>query len=207
MVLSPPPHGRNAKKERLLRLLLVADGDGGVFDGAPTRSALADAADVSASWCSEYLGRLERRGLVEGAEIRDVAGTYAEWEAIRPPRSSAPVSIQHLDEYLHETELAYALTTEAAENRYQGHLFPSRTELYVRPDEIPDWLDVVRERGMAGGGDARLLAADAGVFHGTRRIDGLVVVAVPQLVVDLRERGGPAREAADRLAADYHGGI
>lgn len=203
MIIEPPEHNRGAKKERIIRVLLVSDGEGvrDENDLPHNRTEIAGEAGVSASWCSEYLDRLERRELVDGIQVVDVEGLYREWESIRPPRNSVTVSIQHLE----QVDLDFVFTTYVAENLHQGHLFASRTDIYIRMDDIADWTDLVQTRGMIGGGDTRIWVSDEGVFFEPKYADDAKTVCLPQLIVDLRDEGGPAIEAADRLESKYHG--
>lgn len=203
MILEPPAHNRGAKKERIIRVLLVIDGEDGRGENRADRNKvqIAEKAEVSTSWCSEYLERLERRELVDGMEIVDVDGLYREWESIRPPRSSVTASIQHLD----QVDLDLVYTTYVAENLHQGHLFASRTDFYIRMNDIAKWTDLLQTRGMIGGGDTRIWVSDEGVFYEPEYVDGVKTVCIPQLIIDLRGEGGPATEAADRLVEKYHG--
>ena len=105
-----------------------------------------------------------------------------------------------------ETELRYALTTYQAENVQQGFLFPSTTDFYVAEEEIPDWLAVIEEKGMLGGGKTRLRATDGHVFYNEQTVDGMTTVSTPQLIVDLLAEGGPCEEAAEKLIEKVHGG-
>lgn len=202
MILEPPAHDRGAKKERIIRVLLVSDGEGvrGENYIHQYQAEIAEEAGVSSSWCSEYLDRLERRKLVDGTQVVDVDGLYREWESIRPPRNSVTASIQNLD----QIDLDFVFTTYVAENLHQGHLFASRTDFYIRIDDVAEWTDLIQTRGMVGGGDTRIFVTDEGVFYEPQYADDVETVCLPQLIVDLREEGGSATEAAARLARKYH---
>lgn len=106
---------------------------------------------------------------------------------------------------LTDTDLQYALTTYQAENLYQGFLFASITDFYISPTEIADWLDIIEERGLVGGGNTRIRVLDDHVFYNQQGIDGFSTVSVPQLIVDLLSEGGPCEEAAAKLIDSYHG--
>jgi len=53
--------------------------------------------------------------------------------------------------------------------------------------------------GLVGKGNVRLLIADHHVFYGASERQGLNVVSLPQLIIDLLEEGGVCTEAAEKL--------
>ncbi len=198
-MLSEPEHLSGGKKERIIRVLL-ADGD-----TDRTKRRVAELANVSGGWAREYTKRLERNGFLDGTALVDPRGLYEEWRSIRPPRNHTTVSLQQPDTLLRETNRDYALTTYRAENLHQGFLFPSRTDFYIRSDDIQSWLTIIEENGMVGGGNSRLLVTDEQVFYNGKTINGLHTVSIPQLIVDLLDEGGPCEEAAEKLLDRYHG--
>ena len=52
---------------------------------------------------------------------------------------------------------------------------------------------------MVGKGNLRLLPADEHTFYKASKLQGLAVVSLPQLIVDLLAEGGPCIEAAQLL--------
>jgi hypothetical protein len=103
-------------------------------------------------------------------------------------------------ELIRRTEFRYALTTYQAENLVQHYLFPSRTDLYVPPEEWMKWHDmIVAAGGLVGKGNFRLLFGDNHVFYKAFKRNELTVVSLPQLLVDLITEGGPCLEAAQLL--------
>jgi hypothetical protein len=181
MLLEKPARQRGFKKERLHRVLLNhADGD-------LTRYALAQAADVSTSWCYDYLDQYER------------------WLESRIEPNSVRVSLQQPLQKIRTANLEYALTTDEAEQLHQGFLFASTTAIYVREADIEAWLHLVAETGLVGGGNTELRATDEHVFYNAMTVDDATTVSIPQLIVDLLDEGGPAVEAANRLMYRYHG--
>jgi len=84
-------------------------------------------------------------------------------------------------------------------------LFSSSTDLYVRGEEIQNWLNVIEEKGLIGGGNTEFRATDEHVFYNSQTINDVRTVSVPQLIVDLLEEDGPAVGAANRLMQSYHG--
>lgn len=199
MLLEPPDQERGVKQERILRVLLNHP------DGTMTKYRVAKLADVSEPWTREYTDRLEAEGLLQDTRVVDARGLYEEWQTVRVAPNQVTVSVQQPLALLAETELEYALTTYQAETIQQGFLFPSTTDFYVTEAEIADWLALVEERGLLGGGNTRLRAGDEHVFYNTQTVDGLTTVSLPQLIVDLLAEGGPCVEAAEKLIEKHHG--
>ena len=200
MLLEPPDRERGVKQERIIRVLLNQTGE------EITKYRVAQLAEVSEAWCREYTGRLEEQGLLADTTVREPQKLYEEWQAVRIAPNQLTVSLQQPMQLLAETDLQYAATTYQAENLRQGFLFPSTTDFYVVADEISDWLALVEENGLLGGGNTRLRATDEHVFYRTEPVDGVTTVSPPQLIVDLLAEGGPCAEAADKLIRKIHGG-
>lgn len=199
MLLEKPARERGFKKERLHRVLLNhAAGEMSCY-------AVANDADVSTSWTYDYLDQLEHDGLVEDTSVLDSAALYDRWVETRIEPNSVRVSLQQPLETVREAGLDYALTTDEAEQVHQGFLFASTTALYVREEDINDWLSVIEQKGFVGGGNTELRATDEHVFYNTQTVDEVTTVSIPQLIVDLLDEDGPAVEAANRLLKQYHG--
>lgn len=201
MLLEKPDRERGYKKERLHRVLLNHPG------GDLTRYEITQRADVSKGWAYDYFDQLESNGFVEKATVVDPEGLYQHWLKSRIEPNAVRVSFQRPLDQITETGLDYALTTYEAEQVHQGFLFSSSTELYVRGEDIPNWLDVIEETGLIGGGNTEFRATDEHVFYNAQTIDDVSTVSVPQLIVDLLDEDGPAVEAANRLMQSYHGSI
>lgn len=199
MLLEKPARQRGFKKERLHRVLLNH------ADGELSRYAIAKEADVSTSWAYDYLDQLEDEGLVEDTTVEEPRTLYDRWQETRIEPNAVRVSLQQPLETIRQSGLDFALTTAEAEQIHQGFLFASTTAIYVREDDIEDWLGLVAEMGLIGGGNTELRATDEHVFYNAQRVNGITTVSVPQLIVDLMDEGGPAVEAANRLLGRYHG--
>jgi len=199
MLLEKPARERGFKKERLHRVLLNHAA------GELSRYAVANEADVSTSWAYDYLDQLEDDGLIEDTTVIDPPVFYDRWLETRIEPNSVRVSLQQPRERIREAGLEYALTTDEAEQVHQGFLFASTTALYVREEDIDDWLDVIEQNGFVGGGNTELRATDEHVFYNTQTVDEITTVSIPQLIVDLLDEDGPAVEAANRLMDRYHG--
>lgn len=199
MLLEKPARQRGFKKERLQRVLLNH------ANGELSRYRVAKEANVSTSWGYEYLDELENEGLVEETTVQEPAMLYERWVDTRIEPNAVRVSLQQPLETIRDSNLDYALTTAEAEQVHQGFLFPSTTATYVRVAEIEEWLDLVAETGLVGGGNTEFRATDEHVFYNAQVVDDVTTVSIPQLIVDLLDEGGPAVEAAERLMERYHG--
>ncbi len=100
---------------------------------------------------------------------------------------------------LKKTKLNYTLTTYQAENIVQHHLFPSRIDIYIKEEDLQKWHSLLMKEGLYGKGNVRITVAEEPVTYGKRKINGLFVISLPQLIIDLYTEGGPAAEAAEML--------
>lgn len=198
MLLEEPKQKRGAGKERILRVLLNHDGK------EITKYRLAKEADVSEPWCREYTDQLENRGILEDTTVLQPRELYKEWRAVRIEVNQLTISLQQPMTLLQDTDLEYALTTYQAENLLQGLLFTSTTDFYISPEDIEDWLSLVEEKGLLGGGNTRIRVLDEHVFYDIQQQEGFQLVSTPQLILDLLDEGGPCEEAASKLIDSFH---
>jgi len=198
-LLEEPDRQRGFNKERIIRVLLNHTGED------LTKYRLAQLADASEPWTRQYTDKLEEKGLIHGTEVEGVRELYREWLEQRIKPNQLEISLQQPMQLLKKTDLKYALTTYQAENLHQGLLFTSTTDFYISPDQIDDWLEIIQEKGLLGGGNTRLRVLDEHVFYNKQTVDGLNTVSVPQLILDLLDEGGPCEEAADKLIQSFHG--
>jgi hypothetical protein len=198
-LLENPDRKRGFTKERIIRVLLNHSG------GDLTKYRLAQLADASKSWTRQYTDKLEEKGLVEETTVTNPSELYREWldQRIRP--NQLEVSLQQPMQLLEDTDLKYVLTTYQAENLLQGFLFTSTTDFYIRPDQVGEWLELVEEKGLIGGGNTRIRVLDQHVFYNHQEVQGYSTVSVPQLILDLLGEGGPCEEAAEKLITSFHG--
>lgn len=198
-LLEQPNRERGFIKERIIRVLMNHTGDN------LTKYRLAQLADASESWTLQYTEKLEEKGLIKGTEVIGAADLYRVWLEQRIEPNQLKISLQQPMDLLADTDLEYALTTYQAENLHQGFLFASSTDFYISPEDISDWLKIVEEKGLLGGGNTRIRVLDDHVFYNQQRVDGFSTVSVPQLILDLLAEGGPCEEAAEKLIDSYHG--
>lgn len=199
MLLEKPDRVRGYSKERILRVLLNHDGE------EITKYRVAKLAETSEAWTREYTDRLEEKKLLNDTQVLKPRELYQLWKEIRIKPNQLTVSLQQPMQLLKDTELEYALTTYQAENLSQGLLFTSTTDFYIAPDQIEDWLAIVEEKGLLGGGNTRLRVLDSHVFYNAQQRDGFTLVSTPQLILDLLDEGGPCEEAANKLIDSFHG--
>jgi hypothetical protein len=198
-LLQPPDRERGFNKERIIRVLLNHTGD------ELTKYRLAQLSEASEPWTRQYTQTLEDQGLIDGTAVVAPVELYETWLAQRIEPEQVEVALQQPMNRLAETDLRYALTTYQAENLQQGFLFTSTTDFYISPEEINDWLAVVEENGLLGGGNTRIRVLDDHVFYNQQTVDDFPTVSIPQLILDLLAEGGPCEEAAAKLIDAYHG--
>lgn len=104
---------------------------------------------------------------------------YQVWLEQRIAPNQLKISLQQPLGQLAETDLQYALTTSQAENLHQGFLFASTTDFYVAPEEINEWLVVIEENGLLGGGNTRIRVLDDHACYNQQTIDGFSTVSPP----------------------------
>jgi len=184
---------RGKIKERIIRVLLNEPA------GKLTKYGLAKKAECSFPWVHEFLNKLENQGLVKGTEVRNYAGLIDHWLSVKLKPEKREYMLKRPLDLLRGTVLRYALTTYHAENLVQHYLFPSRVDLYVLEEDTEQWHQLITANGLVGGGNVRLLIADSHVLYGSFKREGLNVVSIPQLIVDLFDEGGVCIEAAEQL--------
>ncbi|MGB9966253.1 hypothetical protein [Halobacterium hubeiense] len=198
-LLEKPNRKRGFNKERIIRVLLNHPEDD------LTKYRLAQLAETSEPWTRQYTEKLEEKGLITGTEVGAAADLYQVWLEQRIEPNQVEISLQQPMDLLADTDLEYALTTYQAENLHQGFLFASSTDFYISHEDISNWLEIVEEKGLLGGGNTRIRVLDKHVFYNQREVDGFLTVSVPQLILDLLAEGGPCEEAAEKLIDSYHG--
>jgi hypothetical protein len=187
------PQRRGKIKERILRVLLNNP------DGTSTKYRVAKLTESGFPWVHEYLKQLEHNHLVDGTRVLDYRGLIETWVSIRRSVKTIDYMVQEPEKLLMETGLDFAMTTYRAEALTQGYLFPSRTDIYIKPGEEEIWGRALIGRGLKGKGNLRLLIDEEHVFYASRIVQGVRVVSPPQLIVDLLLEGGVCVEAAEML--------
>jgi len=184
---------RGTLRERIIRTLLVEP------NGTLTKYKLAKTAEVSFPWTHEFLKKLQAQKLVNGTQVTNYKGLINYWLQVKTKPEKKDYMHKNPLSLIQKTNLPYALTTYQAENLVQHYLFPSRIDLYIKQEDAAKWHEEITAEGLVGKGNLRLLTADKHVFHGAFKRQGLTVVSVPQLIVDLLQEGGVCTEAAEKL--------
>jgi hypothetical protein len=191
---------RGAKKERIIRVLLKQP------DGSLSIYRIAKEADCTHVWVIKYLRTLEQKNLVEKTKVKDIQELFYYWKEINTYPQYREYNIQNPIDLLKKTKLKYALTTYYAENYTQKYLFPSRVDIYIKQQDFNEWHTQLTKKGLVGKGNMRLLIEDDHVFYSNIKKDGIRIVSIPQLILDLLCEEGVAIEAAHMLMKrEYHG--
>ena len=184
---------RGIIRERVIRVLLNEP------DGTLTKYRLAKKAECSFPWLHEFLGKLEESRLVKNTTVTDYSGLVKYWLTLKTKPEKQEYMRKDPISLIKKTQLQYALTTYQAENLVQHYLFPSRTDLYIKTEDKEKWHTLIIADGLVGKGNMRLLMNDSHVFYNSIKRQDLIVVSIPQLIVDLFEEGGVCTEAAEKL--------
>ena len=184
---------RGKIRERVIRVLLNKP------DGTLTKYRVAKEAECTFSWVHEFLGELKEMELVDGTKVTDYMGLVKYWLKVKTKTEKRGYMHRDPLTLLSGAGLQYALTTYQAENLVQHYLNPSRIDLYIVEEDAKSWDELITSEGLVGEGNMRLLLADKYVFYGSFERNGLKIVSLPQLIVDLLDEGGVCVEAAEKL--------
>lgn len=184
---------RGYVKEKILRVLLNHPQE------RLTKYRIVKNSGANISWVIEFLKKLEKMELVDGTKVKNYRKIVRFWCDLRKRPQFREYMVKNPLELLKKTDLQYALTTYQAENFVQHYLFPSRIDFYINPTDREKWHRILIEEGLVGKGNTKVLIEDIHVFYNTSNKNGLNVVSIPQLVVDLLKEGGPCTEAAEML--------
>jgi len=191
---------KGKKQERIIRILLKTP------DGSLSIYRIAKEAGCSHVWVIKFLRTLEQKNLVEKTKVKDVQGMFLYWIETSKYPPYREYNIQKPIDLLKDTTLKYALTTYHAESLTQHYLFPSRVDIYIKEQDIEKWHKLLTKNGLVGKGNMRLLLDDQHVFYSNIKKEGLRIVSMPQLILDLLREEGVALEAAEMLMKkEYHG--
>jgi hypothetical protein len=190
---------KGKKRERILRILLTHS------DGSLYQFLISKEAGCSQPWAHSFLKRLEKINLIKKDKILDIQGLFNYWLEINEYPLYREYNIQNPLDLLKKTTLKYALTTYYAESFVQNYLFPSRVEIYIHENEALEWHKLLSKNGLVGKGNFRLFLEDNHVFYHNIKKEGLNIVSIPQLILDLLREKGVAEEAGKMLMErEYH---
>ncbi|MEK6906959.1 MAG: hypothetical protein AABW45_00350 [Nanoarchaeota archaeon] len=182
---------RGIKRERIIRILLI--------EKQITKYRLAKLAKCSFPWVHEFLKLLEKKKLVKNTKVINKEKLINYWLSIHKKPRYREYMIQKPLELLKNIRLEYALTTYQADNLIQHFLFPSRTDIYIKKNDLNKWHTLLVKNGLYGKGNFRIIIYDEHVFYKSEKVNNYNVVSLPQLIFDLKKEGGVCGEAAERL--------
>ncbi|MFH1636934.1 MAG: hypothetical protein ABIB71_00750 [Candidatus Woesearchaeota archaeon] len=192
---------KNTKSKRIILELLHHP------EGSLTKYRIAKETGTNISWVIHFLRKLEKKKLVKNTKVTGFSGLVDYYIALCGKTKQLDFHLPQPLEYLKKSGMEYALTTYSAENLISHHLFPSRTDVYVKNEDIEEWKKELFSKGLAGKGNLRLLVAnDNYLFKFTQKIKGLNVVSIPLLMIDLKKEGGVCLQAYEHLAKQYVSG-
>ena len=147
----------------------------------------------------EVLSELERDGYIAKTRVIDASRLYTKWQDWYVKPLVRDYMLRNPPDILKRTNLVYALTTYMGENLVQNYLFPSRFDFYIRNNELDAWHKLLSQEGLVGRGNTRVLIGEPQALYNSSLHDGLNVVSIPQLIIDLLQEGGVCTEAAEML--------
>ncbi len=184
---------RGLKRERILRVLLTEP-------KTLSKNELSKKAQCSRQWVILFIRELEKKKLIKGTKVVEPARLVKYWLTIhKKPKKYREYMVKEPLKLLKKIKLNYALTTYQAENILQHHLFPSRIDIYIKEEDLQTWHSYLLKEGLYGKGNLRIIVMEEQVTYGKRKINGLFIISLPQLIIDLYAEGGPAAEAAEML--------
>lgn len=164
----------------------------------PSKYRLAKLAGASFSWTHEFLGKLEKRGLLRKTKVQNPEKLIDYWLSFSKKPKYREYMLQKPLSIFKDTKLDYAISTYYAENMVQRYLFPSRLDVYIKEEDMQKWHEFIMKKGLYGKGNVRLLISNGQMFR-AQKIKSLKIVSLPQLIIDLKMEGGPCEEAAQML--------
>ena len=159
--------------------------------------------DVIVLLDSDKAGQDAKDKLVKNTKVLKKEKLLDHWFSITQKPRHYDFFVQSPKKFLQDIKLDYALTTYMAENILNHYLFPSRTDLYIKEDDLLLWRDKIIKNGLVGKGNLRLLIYDEHTMYKKKKINGLWVASIPQVLIDLRREGGVCQEAYDMMVEKY----
>lgn len=189
---------RNIKNLRIIKVLL------GNPNGSLTKYGIAKKAGCTKPWVIEFLRNLENKKLVRKTKVLKFDELVDYYIKILPRLKYFEFFVQDPVGFLKKSKLDYALTTYAAENFISHILLPSRYDIYIKEEEFDKWKSLILKNGLLGKGNLRLIIPNDGfILKEKQLINGINIVLVPQLIIDLKREGGVCLEAYNILVRRY----
>lgn len=190
---------RNNLKSRRIILELLHNPDGTL-----TKYRIAKATKTNISWVISFLRKLEKKKIVKDTKVKKFGELIDYYLSIDSKDRHFDFHLPQPENHLKKADKIYALTTYSAENMVSHHLFPSRTDVYIKEEDLDKWKKELFKKGLVGKGNLRLIVAnDDYLFKFTQRIGKLSLVTVPLLMIDLKREGGVCTQAYEYLVKKY----
>lgn len=173
-------------------------------DGSLTKYRLAKETQTNISWVIGFLRKLEQQKVIKGTKVLHIDKLIDTYLTLEKKQTHLDFHLTNPMEYFKQQKKTYALTTYAAENILSHHLFLSRFDVYIKEDDVHTWKKELFNKGLIGKGNIRLLIVqDNELFKWTQKINGLSLVTIPLLLIDLKREGGVCMEAYEYLVKAY----
>ena len=189
---------RGLKQERILRVLLAEA-------RLLSKNEISKKAICTRQWVILFLKGLEKKKMVKGTKIINHQKLMKYWLTIhKKPKKYKEYMIRNPLKIFKKIKMDYAITTYQAENLMQHYLFPSRIDFYIKEEDLAKWHALLIKEGLYGKGNVRIIVSESQTMYGKRKLNGLSIVSLPQLIIDLFTEGGAAAEAAEMLLAKFN---
>ena len=190
---------RDNTKTRRIILMLLHEKD-------LSKYRIAKETESNISWVIELLRKLEKLKLVKGTEVKDYDKLIDYYLSLEKRQKHFDFHIKNPLAYLKKSKKEYLVTTYTAENLVSHHLFPFRTDVYVKEEDLEEWKNELFKKGLIGKGNLRLIVAkDNFIFRFAQRIKGQNVVSTSLLMIDLKREGGVCMQAYEYLLENVQG--
>jgi len=185
---------RNIKSKRIILELLHKP------DGSLTKYKISKETETNISWVIHFIRKLEKKKLTKNTQVINYDKLVDFYIELSNKRKFFEFQITEPLKYLKTVKESYILTTYSAENLISHHLFPSRTDIYVKRKDIEKWKKNLFKKGLIGKGNLKLIIVeDDYIFKFIHKIKKLKVVTVPLLLIDLKKEGGVCLQAYEYL--------
>ena len=189
---------KNLKSRRIILELLHQP------EGILTKYRISKETKTNISWVIHFLRKLEQEKLVKNTKVININKLIEAYLALSNEIKFFEFYVSQPLKYLKKVKRDYALTTYSAENLISHHLFPSRTDIYIKKEDSEAWKKELFQKGLVGKGNLRLVVAyDDYLFKFVQKIKNLKVVTAPLLMIDLKREGGVCLQAYEYLVKKY----
>ena len=166
---------------------------------------IAREANVAYGWAHSILSDLRDDNIISGSIVRNPHQLFEKWAGRTTRILFREYHVQQPEKLIKDANLGFALTSYYAEHLVGKYLFPRKFDIYIHQKDAPAWHTLLTNQGYVGKGNLRILLTDEHVFHDGMKVEGLSIVSIQQLIVDLMREGAECSEAADLLIERFYG--